>query len=87
MRLTSTLMRRVGEWSKKYSNLPDSYIERAMAQVCTISFICLEKDVCKKYITLYLSIIFYIYLISFFINFLTLLLFKLQLGLLENPPW
>lgn len=33
MRLTSTLLRRVGEWSKKYSNLPDSYIERAMAQV------------------------------------------------------
>ncbi|XP_072756308.1 large ribosomal subunit protein uL24m [Anoplolepis gracilipes] len=33
MRLTSTLLRRVGEWSKKYSNLPDSYIKRAMAQV------------------------------------------------------
>lgn len=33
MRLTSTLLRRVGEWSKKYSNLPDSYIKRVMAQV------------------------------------------------------
>ncbi|KYQ60436.1 putative 39S ribosomal protein L24, mitochondrial [Trachymyrmex zeteki] len=33
MRLTSSLLRRVGEWSKKYANLPDSYIERAMAQV------------------------------------------------------
>jgi len=36
MRLTSSLLKRVGEWSKKYANLPDSYIERAMAQVCTI---------------------------------------------------
>jgi len=34
MRLTHSLLRRgVGQWSKKYSNLPDSYIERAMAQV------------------------------------------------------
>ncbi|XP_029680370.1 probable 39S ribosomal protein L24, mitochondrial [Formica exsecta] len=33
MRLTSTLLRRVGEWSKKYANLPDSYIDRTMAQV------------------------------------------------------
>ncbi|XP_012062381.1 PREDICTED: probable 39S ribosomal protein L24, mitochondrial [Atta cephalotes] len=33
MRLTSSLLKRVGEWSKKYANLPDSYIERAMAQV------------------------------------------------------
>jgi len=36
MRLTSSLLRRVGEWSKKYSNLPDSYIKRAMEQVCII---------------------------------------------------
>lgn len=43
MRLTSTLLRRVGEWSKKYSNLPDSYIERAMAQVHTIISNCLWK--------------------------------------------
>lgn len=33
MRLTSSLLRRVGEWSKKYANLPDSYIKRATAQV------------------------------------------------------
>ncbi|XP_011864704.1 PREDICTED: probable 39S ribosomal protein L24, mitochondrial [Vollenhovia emeryi] len=34
MRLTLSLLRqRVGEWSKKYANLPDSYINRAMAQV------------------------------------------------------
>ncbi|KAL6259160.1 hypothetical protein P5V15_009081 [Pogonomyrmex californicus] len=33
MRLTSSLLRRVKEWSKKYSNLPDSYINRAMRQV------------------------------------------------------
>ncbi|XP_012223315.1 large ribosomal subunit protein uL24m [Linepithema humile] len=33
MRLTSILLRRVGEWSKKYANLPDRYIERAMTQV------------------------------------------------------
>ncbi|KYN41527.1 putative 39S ribosomal protein L24, mitochondrial [Trachymyrmex septentrionalis] len=33
MRLTSSLLKRMGEWSKKYANLPDSYIERAMAQV------------------------------------------------------
>lgn len=36
MRLTSSLLRRVGEWSKKYANLPDRYIERAMAQVYII---------------------------------------------------
>ncbi|KAL0102056.1 hypothetical protein PUN28_018537 [Cardiocondyla obscurior] len=33
MRLTSTLLKRVGEWSKKYANLPDRYIERTMRQV------------------------------------------------------
>ncbi|XP_018376471.1 PREDICTED: probable 39S ribosomal protein L24, mitochondrial [Trachymyrmex cornetzi] len=33
MRLTSSLLKHVGEWSKKYANLPESYIERAMAQV------------------------------------------------------
>lgn len=33
MRLTQILLSRVGEWSKKYSNLPDRYIKRAMEQV------------------------------------------------------
>ncbi|EGI67503.1 PREDICTED: probable 39S ribosomal protein L24, mitochondrial [Acromyrmex echinatior] len=33
MRLTSSLLKRIGEWSKKFANLPDRYIERAMAQV------------------------------------------------------
>ncbi|XP_011707203.1 PREDICTED: probable 39S ribosomal protein L24, mitochondrial [Wasmannia auropunctata] len=33
MRLTSSLLKRVGEWSTKYSNLPDRYIKRAMEQV------------------------------------------------------
>ncbi|XP_012522761.1 probable 39S ribosomal protein L24, mitochondrial [Monomorium pharaonis] len=33
MKLTSSLLRRIGEWSKKYANLPDSYIERSMRQV------------------------------------------------------
>jgi len=52
MRLTSTLLRHVGEWSKKYSNLPDSYIQRAMAQVYIIIYNnCLEKDACYSYNT------------------------------------
>ncbi|XP_043684130.1 probable 39S ribosomal protein L24, mitochondrial [Vespula pensylvanica] len=33
MRLTNNLFTRVAEWTKKYSNLPDSYIERTMRQV------------------------------------------------------
>ncbi|XP_011158666.2 probable 39S ribosomal protein L24, mitochondrial [Solenopsis invicta] len=34
MKLTLSLLKRgVGEWSKKFSNLPDRYINRAMAQV------------------------------------------------------
>ncbi|XP_060532870.1 large ribosomal subunit protein uL24m [Cylas formicarius] len=33
MRLTNSLLSRIGYWSKKYANLPDRYIERAMEQV------------------------------------------------------
>ncbi|XP_035730413.1 probable 39S ribosomal protein L24, mitochondrial [Vespa mandarinia] len=33
MRLTNYLFKRVAEWTKKYSNLPDSYIDRTMRQV------------------------------------------------------
>lgn len=33
MRLTQILLSRVGDLTKKYSNLPDSYIKRAMEQV------------------------------------------------------
>lgn len=33
MRLTKSLFSKIPEWSKKYSNLPDSYIERSMRQV------------------------------------------------------
>ncbi|KAI4497310.1 hypothetical protein M0802_007557 [Mischocyttarus mexicanus] len=33
MRLTDHLFKRVAEWTKKYSNLPDSYIDRTMRQV------------------------------------------------------
>ncbi|KAK2579464.1 hypothetical protein KPH14_010779 [Odynerus spinipes] len=33
MRLTNSLFTRIAEWSKKYANLPDSYIERTMRQV------------------------------------------------------
>ncbi|KAJ8963211.1 hypothetical protein NQ318_018677 [Aromia moschata] len=33
MRITDFLFSRVGKWSKQYSNLPDSYIKRAMEQV------------------------------------------------------
>lgn len=33
MRLTNTLMTRVAEWTKKFANLPDSYIERSMRQI------------------------------------------------------
>ncbi|XP_015177156.1 PREDICTED: probable 39S ribosomal protein L24, mitochondrial [Polistes dominula] len=33
MRLTNYLCKRVAEWTKKYSNLPDSYIDRTMRTV------------------------------------------------------
>lgn len=33
MKLTVTLLARIGEWSKKYANLPDRYINRVAEQV------------------------------------------------------
>ncbi|XP_076237328.1 mitochondrial ribosomal protein L24 [Calliopsis andreniformis] len=33
MRLTTTLLARIGDWSKKYSNLPDRYINRVTEQI------------------------------------------------------
>lgn len=33
MRLTSSLFSKMGEWSKKYANLPDRYINRVMEKV------------------------------------------------------
>ncbi|KAF5301670.1 hypothetical protein FQR65_LT19205 [Abscondita terminalis] len=33
MRLTQILFSRIGEWSKRYANLPDRYIKRMMEQV------------------------------------------------------
>jgi hypothetical protein len=33
MRLTNVVMCKVGELTKQYSNLPESYIKRAMEQV------------------------------------------------------
>ncbi|XP_029036194.1 probable 39S ribosomal protein L24, mitochondrial [Osmia bicornis bicornis] len=33
MRLTGTLLSKIGEWSKKYGNLPDRYIDRVMEKV------------------------------------------------------
>jgi len=34
--MKSFLLKQVGKWSKKYANLPDRYIERAMQQVYII---------------------------------------------------
>lgn len=42
MRLTNNLFTRVAEWTKKYSNLPDSYIERTMRQVRHFTYFLLD---------------------------------------------
>jgi hypothetical protein len=47
--MRSFLLKQVGEWSKKYANLPDRYIERAMQQVCIILKLQPNKnDTCIK---------------------------------------
>lgn len=43
MRLISTLFGKMGEWSKKYANLPDRYIDRITERVRTfILYTCLS---------------------------------------------
>lgn len=43
MRLIGTLFGKIGEWSNKYANLPDRYIDRITERVCIfVLYTCLS---------------------------------------------
>lgn len=50
MRLISSLLQRgMGDWSKKYANLPESYLKRVMEQVKTVIKLFREQYSMRSY--------------------------------------
>lgn len=54
MRLHATLLNKVGELTKKFSNLPESYIKRSMEQVSTLAAISSMNLSIDDYLTMLL---------------------------------